>query len=379
MTLIFICITLVYSIIIGSLIFGFDKVKSFSPERYDVKTTFSVVIPFKNEAENLYELLESIFKLNYPKNLYEVILVNDDSEDDSVGIIQSFLTKRPFDCAQGDIIILDNDRKTNSPKKDALTTAIKQAKFDWIVTTDADCIVPENWLANFDGYIQNKKPKLIVAPVTYHKVNSFLKRFQLLDALSLQGATIGGFGINKPFLCNGANITYKKELFFELKGFEGNTNIASGDDIFLLEKAVKHCLERIHYLKSKNAIVLTKPQPNLNQLIAQRIRWAAKTSSYNNGFGKLTGLAVLIMNASVICSLICAFFQIISLKLFGYIFVIKFSVDFLLIYKASRLFNQENVLSSFVLSSLIYPFFSVYVALVSVFKGYKWKGIRYKK
>ena len=379
MTLIIICITIAYLVLIGSFILGFDKVKLFTPNVTEAKTTFSVIIPFKNEAENLSELLHSILSLNYPDNLYEVILVNDESNDVSVEIINNFMAERPVDCAQGDIRIINNIRKTKSPKKDAINTAISQTKFDWIMTTDADCIVPKNWLDSFDGFIQKNNPDFIVAPVRYHKVNTFLERFQTLDFLSLIGATVGGFGISKPFLCNGANLGYKKSLFYKLNGFVGNTYIASGDDIFLLEKAVKHNLKNVHFLKSKEAIVKTKPQLNFANLLSQRIRWSAKTSGYSNLFGKLTGIIVLLMNASIIYGLVCVFIGLLNVEFLGYIFIIKFSIDFLLIYKTAHFFNQEKCLTSYLLSSFLYPLFSVYVAITSIFKGYNWKGNYHKK
>jgi cellulose synthase/poly-beta-1,6-N-acetylglucosamine synthase-like glycosyltransferase len=180
-------------------------------------------------------------------------------------------------------------------------------------------------------------------------------------------------------MCNGANLGYKKSLFKELNGFEGNTNIASGDDIFLLEKAIKKYPKQVLYLKSELAVVKTKPQSSLKDLVSQRIRWAAKTSSYSNFFGKITGLLVLLMNATVICGLLLVLIGLIHYKLLLYILVIKFSIDFLLIYKSARFFNQEELLSSYIFSCLIYPFFSVFVALTSVFSGYKWKGIYYNK
>ena len=375
MTLIIICITIAYLFLIGSFIFGFDKIKTFKIDDSESKTSFSVIIPFKNEAENLSDLLQSISELNYPKNLFEVILVNDESDDESVKIIETFITNSP----QGNIRVIDNERKTNSPKKDAINKAINEAKFEWIITTDADCVVPKYWLDSFDNFIQNNDTNFIVAPVCYHKIDAFLKRFQILDFISLIGATIGGFGIKKPFLCNGANLAYRKGFFNLVEGFEGNSNIASGDDIFLLEKAIKHNLKQVHYLKSEQVIVKTKPQQNFSELLSQRIRWAAKTSSYNNLFGKFTGLLVLLMNASIVCSLLFVLIGVLDVRLLGYIFTIKFSIDFLLIFKTARFLNQEKYLSTYVLSSLLYPFFSVYVAFVSVFNGYKWKGEYYKK
>lgn len=372
-----ITITILYLFLIGSFTFGFDRIKIFKNEALPSKTRFSVVIPFRNEDENLPVLLKSIQSLNYPLELFEVILVDDNSEDESVDIIKKIL--KDFEGAQQDIKIISNIRTSNSPKKDAISTAIKVAKNEWIITTDADCLLPKLWLDSFDESIQKTHAICIAAPVTYFKKNNFLNRFQLLDILSLQGATIGGFGIKIPFLCNGANFAYKKQLFEEVNGFEGNTDNASGDDIFLLEKAVKKYPDQVHYLKCKHAIVFTKAQPTWETLLHQRVRWAAKTSAYNNWFSKITGLIVLLMNALVISLGLLTIFGAFNLKTFIYLIIIKFNIDFFLIYKSALFFNQRSVLRSFIVGFLIYPVFSVYVAFVSVFSNYKWKGRTFKK
>ena len=364
-----------YLILIGALIIGFNKIKPFNLENIKAKTNFSICIAFRNEANNLPELLKSIKGLDYPKTDFEIIFIDDDSIDDSVKIINQWQVNN----SKTNIQIIKNKRKTNAPKKDAITTAINHSKNDWILTTDADCVLPQYWLTSYDQYIQKTNATCIAAPVTYNKTNSFLNRFQLLDFLSLQGATIGGFGIKKPFLCNGANFGYKKELFHQLNGFKGNTNIASGDDIFLLEKVLKHHPKNLHYLKSKHAIVITKPQQLVKKLIDQRLRWASKTSSYNNTFGKLTGLIVLLINALIITAIICAILNVISTKTLMYILLIKLNIDFLLIYKTAIFFDQKGVLKSYLLSFLIYPFFSVYIAFISTFKSYKWKNRSFKK
>jgi biofilm PGA synthesis N-glycosyltransferase PgaC len=378
MTISIVIITILYLLLIGSLIVGFKKVKDFTLEDIPAKTKFSVLIAFRNEVEKLPLLLKSLSELNYPKEHFEVIFIDDASDDDSVKLIQKFLDSH-LGGIQSNSIIITNNRKTNSPKKDAITKAIEAAKYNWIITTDADCIVPKYWLDSFDCFIQKNETKLIVAPVTYTTSHKLLNRFQLLDFLSLQGSTIGGFGIHKPFLCNGANLAYEKAFFKDLNGFDGNTEIASGDDIFMLEKAIKQAPQKVHYLKNLNAIVYTEPQHTLKSLIAQRLRWAAKTSRYKNGFGKLAGLIVLLMNVTLICSVLFAFLNLISAQFLAYVFVIKFSIDFLLIFKTARFFNQEQYLASYFLVSLLYPFFSVYIAFTSVFKGYKWKGRAYSK
>lgn len=379
MTIIFFIITILYLILIGWFVFGFNKIQEFKKETATQTTTFSIVIPFRNEAENLQDLLKSLSNLEYPKDLFEVILVDDDSEDDSVEIIQKVLDTKPFDCAQGDMVILTNKRATNSPKKDAITTAITVAKHNWIITTDADCIFPKTWLKTFDAFIKNNDSKMIIAPVTYTINNSFLEQFQLLDFLSLQGATIAGFGINKPFLCNGANLAYKKEVFVELNGFKGNTSIASGDDIFLLEKAVNMYPKQVHHLKSKDALVITKPQSSLTALFQQRVRWASKTTAYNNRFGKLVGIMVLLMNAIIIVTFVLSTIGILNWLYFAFLFSTKFIIDFVIIYKTGRFFNQTKSLILYPLCSLVYPLFSVFVAVYSQFFGYKWKQRQFRK
>lgn len=381
MVLLSIIITILYLILIGGFIIGFDRIPVFKLEDVPSKTKFSVIVPFRNESNHLPDLLKSIEGLNYDKSLFEVIFVDDDSDDDSVEIIEKVLDTKSSkeNFTQTDIRVISNERKTNSPKKDAITSAINKAKYDWIITTDADCVLPKYWLDSFDEYIQKTDTKCIAAPVTYHSNTSFLNRFQLLDILSLQGATIGGFGIKEPFLCNGANFGYQKELFKTLNGFDGNTNIASGDDIFLLEKIAKKHPKKLHYLKCEHAIVKTNSQPTWNTLISQRLRWAAKTSAYNNWFGKLTGLVVLLMNTLLIALALLTVIGVFKTKTLFYILVIKFNIDFYLIYKSATFFNQKKSLKYFIFAFLIYPFFSVYITFISIFKDYKWKGRTFKK
>ncbi|MCB0375419.1 MAG: glycosyltransferase, partial [Sinomicrobium sp.] len=234
MTVLLITILALYVALIGGFAIGFGRMPVFTKKVVPPVTKFSVIVPFRNEAENLIPLLESLKELDYPTEFFEVLFVDDASEDGSVNILKRF-----FANTQNEIKILTSERKSDSPKKDAIKTAVKQAKYDWIVTTDADCILPGDWLSTFNAYIIEKQPDFIAAPVSYAYGSSFLEQFQVLDLLSLQGATIGAFGMHRPFLCNGANLCYRKKVFYEVNGYAGNTDIASGDDIFLMEKILK--------------------------------------------------------------------------------------------------------------------------------------------
>lgn len=357
---------LFYAISIGLLIYGFTKVKTYIPVGLTPKTAFTIIVPFRNEAKNLPVLLESFSKLNYPTDLFEVILVDDNSDFRFQTADFRFQIKT-----------IDNVRISNSPKKDAITTAVKMVKTDWIITTDADCEVPVNWLLTLDNYIQNHNASMIAGAVNYNGNNSFLHHFQQLDLASLQGATIGSFGIGKGFMCNGANLAYTKLLFEELNGFDGNEKIASGDDVFLLQKAIcsrSFGTEKVHYLKSENTIITTKALTDWKALFYQRVRWASKTSSYQSTFGKTLGLTVFAGNIAFLLGIGYWIFENQNQYLF-LLLLSKLGIDFVLIYKTNQFLKTK--MHSFLISSLLYPFFSVSVALYSLTGKYEWKGRRF--
>ncbi|WP_239524857.1 glycosyltransferase family 2 protein [Leptobacterium flavescens] len=338
------------------------------------QTRFSIVIPFRNESSNLPSLLDSLKTLDYPAPMFEIIMIDDDSTDNSTQIIRDFSATTTLN-----ISVIRNIRSSTSPKKDAIETAISRAKNEWIVTTDADCILPANWLWIFDSAIGTNGPKFIAGPVTYMVEDRFSDHFQLLDFQSLQAITMGAFGWKKAFLCNGANLAYEKKAFVEVMGFIGNDIIASGDDIFLLEKMQKHYPDKVVYLKNRDLIVKTRPQNGWNALVQQRIRWAAKTSAYKNPMGKWIGSLVLLMNISLIVLLIIS---LISASYWGYFlisFAVKFFIDLLLLAYAAFFFQQKEQLKNYPLSSVVYPFFCVYVALSSFKKGYVWKGRNFER
>lgn len=366
----------IYLLLIGSFIIGFRRWKEFKSKKTVDNVGFSIIIPFRNEVENLPRLLESLTQLNYPKEQFECLFVDDASSDSSIQIIKNHLENSSLSYR-----ILINQRRSKSPKKDAILTAIQQAQFDWILTTDADCIVLPTWLHTFAEFSQQQPTRMIVGPVNYKSVNySLLEHFQILDFLSLQGSTLGGFGVEKPFLCNGANLAYKKDTFLKLNGFEGNDDIASGDDIFLFEKFLISHPKEVLFLKSTLAMVTTFPLNSWKAVIQQRIRWAAKSSSYTLGFAKFVGLMVFLANLGFIIALGRVFWQpfyFVDFILFG---VLKTLTDYRLIADTSRFYRGKNKkVRDFEFGTLFYPFFTVFIAIKSLISGYRWKGRSFKK
>jgi cellulose synthase/poly-beta-1,6-N-acetylglucosamine synthase-like glycosyltransferase len=367
-------VLMIYVVLILRLIVGFDKVKSFVRTNEKPKTAFTIIVPFRNEEKNLPKLLQSFSKLNYPYKLIEVILVDDFSTDSSERVCIRWRLEHEY----LDTTLLENLRLSNSPKKDAIGRAMPIAKHDWIITTDADCIVKPNWLLTIDNYIQNNDAEMIVGAVIYKTKNNWFHHFQQLDLLSLQGTTIGSFGINKPFMCNGANFAYTKNFFTKIGGFGGINDKASGDDVFLLQKAVSANLEKVHYLKNNDFIVTTKPENDLFQLFMQRVRWASKTTGYSSTYAKFLAVIVLLMNLSLVCGLWFVVCGCCNWKILLIPFLIKYLVDYCLLYKANKYLLKGKWLLPLA-SSLLYPFYSSLVGIYSLFGSFSWKGRTFKK
>ena len=354
---------------------GYRRLSVFKGGENKQKTRFSILIPFRNESEHLPTLMHSLAHLNYPKNNFEIWMIDDDSSDNSSEIIRTFISEN----ADLHIHIINNKRKTRSAKKDAILSALEKSNFEWITTTDADCFLPENWLQLFDQAIEKHKPVLLAAPVMYSKIKqNILDQTQFFEFLSLQIITMGAFGLGKPFMCNGANLCYNKNAFFSLNGFKGNEDFAGGDDLFLLEKMAKSCPDRVHFIKHKDCLVLTTTENSWRSFFSQRIRWAAKSAGYKQIIGKLTGLVVFSCNLSLVLLVFISAFhsEIWPFTLFS--FFLKILTDLVLLIHGKTLFKKTLSPLYFFVASIFYPFLNVLIGSRSLF-GFTWKDRNYQK
>ena len=365
-----------YLLALVALVIGFQKLPFFREESLPKKTRFSIVIPFRNEAGNLSNLLESLLNLNYPTSLFEVILVDDASEDESVNIINQIIEKNND---PNNLRVIKNKRHSASPKKDAIAAAIAISKYEWIVTTDADCIVPATWLTAYNCFIGSHKAALVAGPVVYKPNESIASQFQYFDGLSLQFVAMGSFGLQIPMLCNGANLAYKKETFYLVEGFSKNNHIASGDDLFMMEEILKTTPKEVHFLKSKNAIVETLPEDSWTTIIAQRIRWASKTANQKSAFSKLLGLLVFTTNALVLVGLLYCLIKPVFLPYYISFIVVKVAADYVIVKMSNTLFKGKINNAAFLPSAFSYPIVTVLVVLRSLRGSYSWKGRTFEK
>lgn len=372
--IVLVIVTLIYIIYIIQLIIGFGKISNF--ERTDLKptTTFSIIIPIRNEGKNLHQLLESIADLNYPKDLFEVIVVDDFSKDNSI----TTFNKWRMENGLIHTTLLENLRLSNSPKKDALSRAIPVVKNNWIITTDGDCILKNNWLRTFDQFIQKNNYEMVAGSVIYKTKNNWFHYFQQLDLLSLQATTIGSFGIGKPFMCNGANFAYTKNLFQDLGGFGGIKEYASGDDVLLLQKAVAKYPEKVGFIKNKSSIVITKPENDLFKLFMQRVRWASKTKGYKSNYAKSLAVIVLFMNLFVVIGFALALLGFLHWPIYLGSIAIKYIIDYLLLLRANFYLLRGKFIIPFA-SAVLYPVFVSIVGIYSLYGSFTWKNRTFAK
>ena len=332
-------------------------------------TKISIIIPARNEEENIAACIDSIIKQNYPTHLFEVLVVDDHSADNTAKIVLNYQQKNVTLISLEDFIA---PNEINSYKKKAIEIAIQFSTGELIVATDADCIAPNNWLPTLAAFYQKSKPKFIVMPVAINCSNRFIEIFQALDFMTLQGIT--GASVYKKFhsMCNGANLAYTKKAFQEVEGFKGIDKIASGDDMLLLHKIYTRYPDGIAYLKSTATIIQTQPVHSVGQFINQRIRWASKADQYDDKRIFAVLLLVYFFNIWILALGVGAFFLPIALQLF-ILLIAKTIVELLFLFPVANFFNQIKLLWWFPIAQPFHVLYTVIAGWLGKFGSYQWK------
>lgn len=337
-------------------------------------TSVSVIIPARNEEQNIAACIHSICRQQYPAHLLQIIVVDDHSTDDTFNIANGiFCTGIEKICVRAPSL-----KQNSAPKKLAIETGIGMARGNLIVTTDADCTADPFWLAQLALFYEQANTVFIAAPVKIKTSGSLLSKFQALDFLAMQGIT--GAGVSKRFLnmCNGANLAYEKKVFHEVGGFSGIDNIASGDDMLLMNKIVKQYPARYSFLKSGEAIIDTLPAATWKKFFQQRIRWASKATHYHQPKIFLVLLLVYLTNLFIFCFLLLGFFQPFAWLLFLFLCVAKFFMEFFFVKEVSAFFGQGKLLPWLLWLQPLHIVYIVVSGLLGQFKTYEWKGRKLK-
>lgn len=359
----------IYFILIISLLYGFLRIPTFRTSKKETinnNIKFSVLIPFRNEEMNLPIIFKNLIKQTLNKDLFEVIFINDHSEDISEPVLEDLIRNN----SNFRLISLKQGVKG---KKQALKAGVNNAENDIIVMSDADCFHTEKWLETIYTYYSEHHPKMIIAPVIMSGLNNIFYNLQKIEFLSLTASTTGAAGIKHPIMCNGANLTFDKKIFNEFKDAM-NTEEVSGDDIFLLHNIKKKYPTGIHYLKSNDAVVYTDATINLKSFFRQRIRWTSKSKSYNDIDTIAVSLIVFFTNFLLMGSFVYSFFNNSFFLILLILFLIKTIPDLILLTVAGIFFKQSKMLVLSPILSLIYPFYIVFTVLSGlIIKDVKWK------
>ncbi|MEP7373782.1 MAG: glycosyltransferase [Chitinophagaceae bacterium] len=325
----------------------------------------SIIIPARNEEKNIRSLLEALRDQAYPKELLEIIVVDDHSTDATGEIVIEFPEVK--------LLKLEDDA-INSYKKKAIEKGIGSASGKMIITTDADCIPPPGWLQTIVSFKEKTNAVFIVAPVVFDCNSEIVQVFQAMDFMVLQGIT--GASVNRKIhsMCNGANLAYERKVFYEVDGFAGIDHIASGDDMLLMHKIAKKYPDRIQYLKSPEAIVSTKPMQSWTSFFNQRIRWASKAMHYNDKRIFWVLLLVYLFNLSFLVLLIAGFWNHSWWLFFLIAWMFKTIVEFPFFYSIAAFFKKQWAIKWFFFFQPIHIFYTIISGLFGQFGKYEWKG-----
>lgn len=364
-----ITMTTVYVVLVLYMRRGWFRIPYFKPAYPTVRTKVSVLIAARNEEQNIAHTLECIVNQNYPKELLEVIVVDDHSTDNTAAIVAAY-------ASQGVALLrLNEGDKLNSYKKLAISRAIAQASGEVVITTDADCRMGRGWLRTVARYFEETGAFMVSSPVAYSEEQSYFERLQTLEFLYLIGLGAAGIGNKNPTTCNGANLAYRRELFYEMDGFNGIDNLASGDDELFLHKVAEKYAERIGFCKSKEAIVYTDAKPNLSSFISQRKRWASKSTKYRDKRVVWLGVSIWLFNLSLIAGIIQF---VVDLPHVHVLFLLslgmKIGVELIFIHPLCNLINRRSLLWNLLPLSVTHAVYLVYIGLAGNVGKYDWKG-----
>lgn len=358
-----------YTLVLLLFSSGIQKEESYADREPAHGSKVSVIIPFRNEEQNLPLLIHDLKVQTYPPGLFEVILVNDHSTDGSGEIVKSMVAGIPGFRQLG---LLPG----NSGKKAALSHGIQSASHERLIQVDADCRIGPEFIASHMAFLEKHPSDLVAGLVsTGQGKGGFLEVFERLELLALAGTGAGSFRTGRPMMCSGANLAYSRELYMETRSYDPAESTESGDDMFLMIGARK--LKRVlAFNLDREACVHTAPVLSFRDLLKQRIRWGAKSTRYGMADIQLLALLVAVTNLSVLLMPLWFILFPGNWQWLAGTCLMKSVADFVLLYLISGICHQRSNLRWFIPVSLVYypVFFLSLLGMVSGRQSWKRGG-----
>lgn len=332
------------------------------------ETSIAVIVPFRNEAKALPRLINS-FKVQ-SHAAFEVVFINDHSEDNSVSVLEELLKDSPFPFQ---IHSLAN----GFGKKAAIKKGIELATHGLILTTDADCYAGPNWLKAMSSPFHNAKLQMLVGPVAIAG-DSFWQKMQSIEFSSLIGTGGAFLRMKTPIMANGANLAYRKSTFDAVNGFIDIDGTPSGDDELLMNKVNKAFPNSISFQKSRAAVVQSSAMVGWTSFKQQRLRWASKWKVGFRWSTMISALAIFLVQLIQLGLIVQLFFERDNLELIVSLLFFKLLIEFIFLWSVRRSFGQRMHGFAFLLNYLLYPFYAIYFGVAANFGKFEWKGRGYK-
>ena len=361
-------LTVLFLCVVAFLVTGWKAIKRPRIKLSGFTTKVTVMIAARNEAESIHLTIEDILAQDYPKHLTEIIIVDDHSTDQTSQIISSY-ADRGIKLLQ-----LNEDKPLNSYKKKAIAEAIKLSGGELMVATDADCRMGSKWLSSVAGYYEMEQPFMISSPVSYFEEQSLFERMQALEFYSLIATGAAFIGNGHASTCNGANLAYRKDIFYEVGGFTGIDDLASGDDELLLQKVAKRYPGKIGFLKWYDAVVFTHAKHNLASFMQQRRRWASKSVKYKDKKVVALVVGLWLFNLSVLANLCYGLYDPHYLVVSGLQYITVFLAELALLIPVTIFFKRPRLIMVLPISIPLYFVYFVYIGMLGNKGKYNWKG-----
>lgn len=351
--LLFLLLIFTYVLVIIVFSLGLSKYETFTEISNTDGANVSIIIPFHNEIANLPLLIQDLLDQSYPRNQFEVLFVDDHSEDGSLEELATLLDgESDFSCFALPL--------AGSGKKAALHFGIQAAKYERIIQVDADCRVGRYFIASHMTFLSKHSADLVAGLVLITRgKGGFREAYERIDLLALAGTGAGSFALGRPMMCSGANLSYTRTLYMETRRFDPVELTESGDDMFLMIGARK-LKKKLVFNTASEAIVTTNAVKSFRQLIAQRIRWGAKTPHYAMRDIQVLALLVALSNLGILLLPVWCYFYTAHWPWLTGAWLLKSLADLLLLYRISGISHQRDVLRWFVPVSLAYyPIFFI--------------------
>ena len=333
----------------------------------DEQPFVSVIIAARNEGASIESCLNAIRAQDYPEDLFEVIVADDRSDDDTPEKLDALAHA----WNRLTVITIESHPPGLSPKKHALTRAIERARGDIVLQTDADCIVPPAWIA---GMVRRFEPgvNMVAGVAPYVRHHGFLAGFiaheYLWNVLLGAGSIARGLGTH----ASARNLGFRRAAFRRMNGYGDSAGILSGDDTLLMQRFQRADKTAVVTNPDAATQVFSEPPSTFGAFIRQRIRHMS-TGRYFHPFQVIVGLLVYGFHILILLSIVLACFAAVYFPLFILLFLLKLSADMLAFRAVSRVFSLEVAWRSFVRNEFLLAVYLAVLPVLGTFLPVRWK------